>query len=176
MPRFAANLTMMYTEHSFVDRFAAAARDGFKAVEYLFPYEHPAATLAAELKEHGLRQVLFNSPAGDWKAGERGIAALPGREQEFRDGFLQALEYAQVLQCPSDPRDGGHSTERNRSRAFARRVHSESCVGRGASAGGGRGFADRADRVAQHAGLLSQSPGRSARDRRRKSALPTSKS
>ena len=70
------------------------------AVEYLFPYEHPAATLAALLKEHGLRQVLFNSPPGDWKAGERGIAALPGREDEFRDGFLRALEYAHALQCP----------------------------------------------------------------------------
>jgi hydroxypyruvate isomerase len=100
MPRFAANLTMMYTEHSFLERFAAAARDGFTAVEYLFPYDYPAATLAAQLKEHGLRQVLFNSPPGDWKAGERGIAALPGREQEFRDGFLLALEYAQALQCP----------------------------------------------------------------------------
>ncbi|MGO9323794.1 MAG: 2-oxo-tetronate isomerase [Terracidiphilus sp.] len=100
MPRFAANLTMMYTEHSFQERFAAAARDGFTAVEYLFPYDFPAATLAAQLKEHGLRQVLFNSPPGDWKAGERGIAALPGREQEFRDGFSLALEYAQVLQCP----------------------------------------------------------------------------
>jgi 2-dehydrotetronate isomerase len=100
MPRFAANLTMMYTELGFLDRFAAAARDGFTAVEYLFPYEHPAATLAALLKEHGLRQVLFNAPPGDWKAGERGITALPGREQEFRDGFVRALEYARVLQCP----------------------------------------------------------------------------
>ncbi|MGO8707136.1 MAG: 2-oxo-tetronate isomerase [Terracidiphilus sp.] len=100
MPRFAANLTMMYTEHSFQERFALAARDGFKAVEYLFPYDYPAATLAAELKEHGLRQVLFNSPPGDWKAGERGIAALPGREQEFRDGFLLALEYGLVLGSP----------------------------------------------------------------------------
>jgi hydroxypyruvate isomerase len=100
MPRFAANLTMMYTEHNFLDRFAAAARDGFKAVEYLFPYEYPAATLAAELKGHGLRQVLFNSPPGDWKAGERGIAALPGREQEFRDGFLLALEYGLALESP----------------------------------------------------------------------------
>ncbi len=99
MPRFAANLTMMYTEHSFLDRFGAAARDGFTAVEYLFPYEYPAAMLAAQLKEHGLRQVLFNSPPGDWKAGERGITAVLGREQEFRDGFLLALEYAQVLQC-----------------------------------------------------------------------------
>jgi hydroxypyruvate isomerase len=100
MPRFAANLTMMYTEHNFLDRFGAAAHDGFTAVEYLFPYEHPAAKLAALLKEHGLRQVLFNSPPGDWKAGERGNTALPGREQEFRDGFLRALEYALALQCP----------------------------------------------------------------------------
>ncbi len=100
MPRFAANLTMMYTEHAFLDRFVAAARDGFTAVEYMFPYEHPAPTLAALLKEHGLRQVLFNAPPGDWKAGERGITALPGREQEFRDGFLRALEYAHVLECP----------------------------------------------------------------------------
>ncbi|MGA9060196.1 MAG: 2-oxo-tetronate isomerase [Terracidiphilus sp.] len=100
MPRFAANLTMMYSEYAFLDRFRAAARDGFIAVEYLFPYEYPAATLAALLKEHGLRQVLFNAPPGDWKAGERGIAALPGREQEFRDGFLRAIEYALVLACP----------------------------------------------------------------------------
>ncbi len=99
MPRFAANLTTMYTEHSFLDRFAAAARDGFAAVEYLFPYEFPATTLAEKLKLNGMRQVLINSPAGDWKAGERGIAGLPGREQEFRDGFLLALEYARVLQC-----------------------------------------------------------------------------
>ncbi len=100
MPRFAANLTMMYTEHSFLDRFAAAARDGFTAVEYLFPYEYPAATLAALLKQHGLQQVLFNAPPGDWKAGERGLTALQGREQEFRDGFLRALDYAQALECP----------------------------------------------------------------------------
>jgi 2-dehydrotetronate isomerase len=100
MPRFAANLTMMYTEHSFLDRFGAAARDGFSAVEYLFPYEHPAETLAGLLKEHGLMQVLFNSPPGDWKAGERGNTALPGREAEFREGFLKALEYARALECP----------------------------------------------------------------------------
>jgi hydroxypyruvate isomerase len=100
MPRFAANLTMMYTELGFMDRFRAAARDGFTTVEYLFPYEYPAPALAAELREHGLRQVLFNAPPGDWKAGERGITALPGREQEFRDGFLRALEYAHELQCP----------------------------------------------------------------------------
>lgn len=100
MPRFAANLTMMYAEHGFLDRFAAAARDGFTAVEFLLPYDYPAATLAALLKENGLRQVLFNSPCGNWKSGDRGLAAVPGREQEFRDGFLLALEYARVLQCP----------------------------------------------------------------------------
>lgn len=100
MPRFAANLTMMYQEHNFLDRFAAAAKDGFTAVEFLFPYEHPASTLAALLKENGLEQVLFNAPPGNWQAGERGTAALPGREEEFRAGFLRALEYAQALGCP----------------------------------------------------------------------------
>lgn len=100
MPRFAANLSMMYREHDFLDRFAAAARDGFTAVEYLFPYEYPAEKLAALLQEHGLRQVLFNAPPGDWNAGERGIAALPGREEEFREGFERALQYAGVLECP----------------------------------------------------------------------------
>jgi hydroxypyruvate isomerase len=121
MPRFAANLTMMYTEHSFLDRFGAAARDGFTAVEYLFPYDYPAATLAAKLKEHGLRQVLFNSPPGDWKAGERGIAAVPGREQEFRDGFLRALEYALAFECPRIHAMAGLISDRNgevRSRTY----------------------------------------------------------
>jgi len=101
MPRFAANLTMMYTEHGFLDRFAAAARDGFRAVEYLFPYAFDKAELAQRLADHGLRQVLFNAPPGDFEAGERGIACLPGREDEFRRGFLeQALPYAQALACP----------------------------------------------------------------------------
>jgi 2-dehydrotetronate isomerase len=100
MPQFAANLTMMYNEHGFLERFAAAARDGFRAVEFLFPYDHPAETIAAQLRENGLRQVLFNAPPGDWQAGERGITALPGREAEFREGFKQALAYAQALACP----------------------------------------------------------------------------
>ena len=100
MPNFAANLSMMYAEHSFLDRFAAAARDGFTAVEYLFPYEYPANTLAGLLNDNGLSQVLFNAPPGDWKAGERGVTALPGRESEFREGFERALEYAQALKCP----------------------------------------------------------------------------
>ena len=96
MPRFAANLTMI----GFLDRFAAAARDGFTAVEFLFPYEHPAQQIADRLKENGLKQVLFNAPPGNWQAGERGNAALPGREEQFRSGFEQALEYARTLQCP----------------------------------------------------------------------------
>jgi hydroxypyruvate isomerase len=100
MPRFAANLSMMYVEHPFLDRFAAAAADGFEAVEYLFPYEWPADTLAATLQRHRLRQVLFNAPPGDFAAGERGLASLPGREAEFRSGLDRALEYAAALACP----------------------------------------------------------------------------
>jgi hydroxypyruvate isomerase len=100
MPHFAANLSMLYNEHAFLDRFAAAAADGFQAVEFLFPYAFDAGELAQRLADHGLKQVLFNAPPGDWDAGERGLACLPGRETEFRHGFLQALEYAQALNCP----------------------------------------------------------------------------
>ena len=100
MPRFAANLTMMYGEYPFPDRFAAAAKDGFKAVEYLFPYEYPAKDLATWLSEHGLTQVLLNAPPGNWAAGERGLASLPGKEAEFHAGINTALEYAQTLDCP----------------------------------------------------------------------------
>jgi hydroxypyruvate isomerase len=100
MPRFAANLSLMYTEHAFLERFAAAAGDGFGAVEYLFPYAFERAEIAARLAEHGLVQALFNAPPGDFEAGERGIACLPGREAEFRRGFLeQALPYARALGC-----------------------------------------------------------------------------
>jgi hydroxypyruvate isomerase len=97
MPRFAANLTMMYNEHAFLDRFAAAAKDGFKAVEFLFPFEFAAAELKSRLDANGLTQALFNSPPGDWAAGERGLASLPGREDEFRRGVERGLEYAAVL-------------------------------------------------------------------------------
>src|SRR4051812_3035399 len=100
MPRFAANLSMLYPEHDFLDRFAAAARDGFKAVEYLFPYAFDAATLAKRLADHDLQQVLFNAPPGDWEAGERGLACLRGREAEFREAVLRALDYAGALACP----------------------------------------------------------------------------
>lgn len=100
MPRFAANLTMMYGEHPFLDRFEAAARDGFRAVEFLFPYDQPMAELAARLKGAGVQQVLFNLPPGDWAAGERGLAALPGREAEFRQSVDLSLRWAEVLGCP----------------------------------------------------------------------------
>jgi hydroxypyruvate isomerase len=100
MPRFAANLSMTFTEVDFLDRFSAASRQGFTAVEYLFPYAYPKADLAARLKGEGLQQVLFNAPPGDWARGERGIAALPGREGEFRKALETALDYAEALQCP----------------------------------------------------------------------------
>ena len=97
MPRFAANLTMMYTEHGFLERFAAAAQDGFKAVEFLFPYDFPAEALKTRLGDHGLTQALFNAPPGDWAGGERGIASLPGREDEFRRSIDTALDYTRQL-------------------------------------------------------------------------------
>lgn len=101
MPRFAANLTMMYTEHAFLDRFEAAAGDGFDAVEFAFPYAHAHPEIALRLADHGLQQVLFNTPPGDASAGERGIACLADRRDEFRRGFVeQALPYALALKCP----------------------------------------------------------------------------
>lgn len=99
MPRFAANLSMMFNEVPFLDRFDAAAKAGFTAVEFLFPYEHPATELRQRLDGAGLSQVLFNAPPGDWAGGERGTACLPGRGQEFRDGVKSALDYAGALGC-----------------------------------------------------------------------------
>jgi len=87
----------MYTEHAFLERFGAAAKDGFRGVEFLFPYEHPAAEIRARLDAHGLTQALFNAPPGDWTQGERGLASRPGREDEFRRSIAKALEYAQVI-------------------------------------------------------------------------------
>jgi hydroxypyruvate isomerase len=110
MPKFAANLSMMYTELPFLDRFEAAAQDGFKAVEYLFPYAYPATELAARLTANGLQQVLFNAPPGGTDAasiakawdeeGLKGTACLPGREAEFQAGVALALTYAHQLNCP----------------------------------------------------------------------------
>ena len=99
MPKFAANLTMLFNEVDFLDRFAAAAKAGFRGVEYLFPYAFPKDVLAEQLAEHGLTQVLHNLPAGDWAKGERGVACIPGREGEFRDGVGLAISYAKALGC-----------------------------------------------------------------------------
>jgi 2-dehydrotetronate isomerase len=96
MPRFAANLTMMFNEVPFLDRFERAARAGFTAVEYLFPYDFPVAEIAARLNAYGLEQALFNLPPGDWAAGERGIACIPGRLDEVMAGVERALPYARA--------------------------------------------------------------------------------
>ena len=99
MPKFAANLSMLYNELPFLDRFKAAADAGFQGVEFLFPYEFDAAALAQLLKINGLTQVLFNMQPGNWAAGERGIACLPDRRDEFRDGMPTVLRYARKLAC-----------------------------------------------------------------------------
>lgn len=99
MPKFAANLTMLFTELPFMERFAAARQAGFSAVEYLFPYSFDKAALVAELQRHDLKQVLHNLPAGNWDAGERGIACHPDRVEEFREGVARAIDYATALGC-----------------------------------------------------------------------------
>lgn len=109
MPQFAANLSMMYPEVPFLDRFEAAAQDGFKAVEFLFPYAYSPQELAARLHAHQLQQVLFNAPPGGtdaasidhaWNSNTRGTASIPGREKEFQQGVVMALRYAEALHCP----------------------------------------------------------------------------
>src|SRR5260221_5474318 len=99
MAKLAANLSWIYQEVPFMQRFGAAAAHGFKAVEILFPYEAPATDIAVELKKHKLTQALFNLPPGDASKGERGVAALPGREAEFSAALDKALDYAKVLEC-----------------------------------------------------------------------------
>ncbi len=100
MPRFAANLSMLFTEVPFLERFERAARAGFGSVEFLFPYAHTPGEVSAKLKANRLSLVLHNLPAGDWDAGERGIACLPDRVDEFRDGVAKAIEYATALSAP----------------------------------------------------------------------------
>ena len=101
MPKFAANLTMLFGEMPFIDRFAAAKAAGFGGVEYLFPYDFDKAVLREQLKQHGLTQVLHNLPAGNWAAGERGIAILPDRVDEFRDGVHPRHRLCQGAGLPS---------------------------------------------------------------------------
>ena len=100
MPRFSANLSFLFSEAPFLDRFAEAARAGFIAVEFAFAYEYPPCELAARLEQHSLALVLMNAPPGDLAAGDRGLAALPGREHEFAASLAPALNYAQALRCP----------------------------------------------------------------------------
>src|SRR5258707_9591406 len=99
MPKLAANLTMLFGEVEFLERFEAAARAGFRGVEFLFPYAYDAPALKQRLRDHGLVQVLHNLPAGNWASGERGIACLPEREDEFTAGVAQAIAYASALEC-----------------------------------------------------------------------------
>ena len=100
MPKFSANLTMMFTEVDFLERFAKAATNDFSAVEYMFPYDWPAEQLEDQLQQHSLAQVLFNLPVDEWGSGGRGIACAPGRQQEFQENVGRALGYAKVLRCP----------------------------------------------------------------------------
>ena len=99
MLKFAANLTMMFNQLPFTDRFSAAATAGFQGVEFLFPYQYDAEQLKSIISEQRLTTVLFNAPPGDWENGERGIASLPDREQEFRDNIQQVIHYANILGC-----------------------------------------------------------------------------
>lgn len=133
MPQFAANLSMMFTEHPFLERFAAAAESGFTAVEYLFPYEHTPTQVAEALTSAGLTQALFNAPPGDWDRGERGIAALPGRDAEFSASLRKALDYAEALGCGhihvmagiAEPSETSTETYMRRIREAAETAHAQ---------------------------------------------------
>lgn len=97
MPKFAANLTWMYNEVPFLDRFSLAAADGFHAIEFLFPYQFQIEEIKSRLNDFGLSQIMFNCPPGNWSSGERGLASIPGREEEFKESIEQALRYASAL-------------------------------------------------------------------------------
>ena len=116
MPRFCANLSFLFTEVPFLDRFEAAAKAGFKGVEYLNPFEAPKAEIAARLKANGLTQALFNMAHGDWTKGERGMSAMPGREQDFEKAVAAALDYAEALGCKRLFAYGGPRAPRRRAR------------------------------------------------------------
>ncbi len=124
MPQFAANLSMLFTELPFMERFAAATTAGFEAVEYLFPYTLDKSELAKALKANGLKQVLHNLPAGNWDAGDRGMACDPARVDEFRSGVTLGIEYATALGCPqlnclSGKLPAGVSTDKARATLIA---------------------------------------------------------
>lgn len=129
MPRFAANLTFMFNEVPFLERFAEAAQAGFRAVEFLSPYEYPPQEIAARLREHRLDVVLFNAALGDWAAGERGLGSLPEREHDFAAELSRAIRYATALRSPRlhvmagfAPVDGGEEERERRTRTFVRNL------------------------------------------------------
>ena len=117
MPKFCANLTMLFNEHGFLDRFAAARGQGFVGVEYMFPYAFGKEVLAEALERNELVQVLHNLPAGNWEAGERGIACLPGRAAEFQEGVGRAIEYARALSVRAAELSGRPRPDRHRCRS-----------------------------------------------------------
>ncbi len=155
MPRFAANLTMLFTELPFMERFEAAARAGFEAVEYLFPYAFDRKELAAALRANGLQQVLHNLPAGNWDGGERGIACHPDRVSEFQEGVGRAIDYATALGCPRLNCLAGKLPVGAAAAGRAPDAGREPAL-RGARAGGrGHRPGDRADQQLRHPRLLS---------------------
>ena len=154
MPRFAANLSMMFTEVPFLDRFDAAAKAGFTAVEFLFPYDHPADAVGERLKKNGLTQALFNLPPGNWDAGEKGFAALPERFDDLKRSLETALPYAKATGVKRLHLMAGIA---NRSDAKAvEAVLQIGDMGRGILRAARPRCRDRADQCAQRAGLLSQ--------------------
>jgi 2-dehydrotetronate isomerase len=116
MPKLAANLSFLFQEVSFLERFGAAAAAGFTGVEFLFPYDFAPAEIVEQLKDHGISQALFNLPPGDWAKGDRGMAALPGRENEFLAGLERALEYAVATDCERLHVMAGNCAERTGAR------------------------------------------------------------
>ena len=159
MPRFAANLSMMFNELAFLDRFAAARKAGFEAVEFLFPYDYPAAELRRRLDDNGLTQALFNMPPGDWQAGERGIAALPGRQAAFRDGVKRALDYAGGAGLQAAALHGRAGAGRSVADHRRQRLRRQPGLGGRAGAAGRREAGDRADQPSRHAGLFPEHAG-----------------
>ena len=172
MPRYAANLTMLFNEVGFLDRFDAAARAGFSGVEYLFPYEYDKQELLERLHKHRLTQVLHNLPAGDWAAGERGIACHPDRTSEFASGVDQAIDYATTLECAQVNCLAGIVPPGVSRGAGARDVRQQSAIRRAEAGGRRHPPADRADQHARHPRLLPDAHRR-RRSRSSKRSDPT---
>src|SRR5437763_9179549 len=123
MPRFSANLSYLFTETPFLERFGEAAHAGFRAVEFSFPYDYQVKEIVGRVLEHKVEVVLFNSPPGDSALGDRGLASIPGREHEFAAGIVTALRYAQALHCPRVPAMAGVPPERCGTDERERRPH-----------------------------------------------------